>query len=911
MTDNDAAVAPTITQGPETAFVSAVQSQSIANFFTVSNPSNGVTYTWTIDSGSTPGPPNYNNFAIDQFEVEQGSAVFDDTFSGTVPPNGPSTFGAGTFPSGMTYLTFGTFAPLNNGALMIAANAVSLNRTGSDPIVGEQAFLNTNVPSSGRLLATEVGLNYAQSFAVAGTFALVVPQESLAEGYGIFLSDNLLNNFSTETVGLEVIETPGGAGVELTEQNFQTGTIQILGFVLLNPSLLNSANQIELNFSYSAQSGASLSAPQAEPVVATYQLLDNTGTSIAPVGTAQTVGSGTIFTSAENFTRAGFFGQAPAQSDSILQGVYGTLDLAQGGGWTYELNATGSQYQALDLGQTATDPFTVKVANSAGAATQTVTINVTGIGAGTLASVAENTTNPAGELIAAIFTNNNVQNTTSSLTGVAISQNSGNTAGVWEYSTDNGTTWIDIPTSVSASSALVLATNDLIRFVPATNYSGSVTPLSVYGLDSSYAGEFTSGPTQIDVNVNTLAASDLVAPSTFAIETSITPVTASKFEWINTNSGTWTDTANAGANWSAGSLPSSIDNVVIDLSSSGAYTVTIPNGASAAASSLTLSSGNATVLDEGTLTLAGTLNVDAGTFQLTGGGTLSDLSDLAMAGGSLELASENFTVGSFQQSGGTLSGTGTVTVTAAASFTSSWDVETGSGETVLQGISTINGYVALDGGRELQNRGTLTWVSSYFELGYNPYGTSIGGGTLDNAAGATFLIESDQNIYANSGTTLFTNEGQLTKSVTTGTTTIEVAFDNTGTVDVETGTLALDDGGTSALSAFTVASGATLAFVGGTFDLTGGGTLGGSGTAVWPVTGGTVNAGASDLTVGSFQQSGGTLSGTGTVTVTAAASFTSSWDVETGSGETVLQGIRRSMAMLRLTAAGSCRTGAH
>ena len=145
---------------------------------------------------------------------------------------------------------------------------------------------------------------------------------------------------------------------------------------------------------------------------------------------------------------------------------------------------------------------------------------------------------------------------------------------------------------------------------------------------------------------------------------------------------------------------------------------------------------------------------------------------------------------------------------------------------MLQGISTINGYVALDGGRELQNRGTLTWVSSYFELGYNPYGTSIGGGTLDNAAGATFLIESDQNIYANSGTTLFTNEGQLTKSVTTGTTTIEVAFDNTGTVDVETGTLALDDGGTSALSAFTVASGATLAFVGGTFDLTGGGTLG-------------------------------------------------------------------------------------
>ncbi len=77
-----------------------------------------------------------------------------------------------------------------------------------------------------------------------------------------------------------------------------------------------------------------------------------------------------------------------------------------------------------------------------------------------------------------------------------------------------------------------------------------------------------------------------------------------------------------------------------------------------------------------------------------------------------------------------------------------------------------------------------------------------------------------------------------------------------------------------------MASGATLAFVGGTFDLTGGGTLGsgtlavtggtvdisgggtfGSGTLA--VTSGTLNAGANDLTVGSFQQSGGTLSGTG------------------------------------------------
>ena len=223
-------------------------------------------------------------------------------------------------------------------------------------------------------------------------------------------------------------------------------------------------------------------------------------------------------------------------------------------------------------------------------------------------------------------------------------------------------------------------------------------------------------------------------------------------------------------------------------------------------------------------------------------------------------------------------------------LTSSWDAETGTGETVLQGISTINGYVALDGGRELQNRGTLTWVSSYFELGYNPYGTSIGGGTLDNAAGATFLIESDQNIYANSGTTLVHQRGPAhqIRDGTTGTTTIEVGFDNTGTANVETGTLALDMAGTSALSAFTVASiGPTLAFVGGrrrphrwgharqrhvgghgrTVDISGGG------TSAAACSGGHerhVECGRErSHRAGPFQQSGGTLSGTGTVTATS------------------------------------------
>ena len=195
----------------------------------------------------------------------------------------------------------------------------------------------------------------------------------------------------------------------------------------------------------------------------------------------------------------------------------------------------------------------MSVANSAGAATQTVIIDVAGIGAGTLAPVAENSVNPAGESVAAIFTDNNVQNTTSILSGIAISQNS-NSGGIWEYSTDGGTAWNNIPTNLTASSALVLAASDLIRLVPNINFVGAVTPLSVYGLDGSYSGGFTSGVTQTLVNVSLLPASDLVAPSAVDVNTSVSLVSQT-IDWINTKGGTWTDAANANINWSTGTLP--------------------------------------------------------------------------------------------------------------------------------------------------------------------------------------------------------------------------------------------------------------------------------------------------------------------------------------------------------------------
>src|SRR5262245_16350541 len=88
--------------------------------------------------------------------------------------------------------------------------------------------------------------------------------------------------------------------------------------------------------------------------------------------------TGTIFNN-ENWTRAQFFAEAPEQSDSVLQGTYGQLDITQAGAWTYQVANGQANVQALYAGQIVTDTFTAQVADGHGGFdTKTITVNVTG-----------------------------------------------------------------------------------------------------------------------------------------------------------------------------------------------------------------------------------------------------------------------------------------------------------------------------------------------------------------------------------------------------------------------------------------------------------------------------------------------------------------------------------------------------
>ena len=184
-----------------------------------------------------------------------------------------------------------------------------------------------------------------------------------------------------------------------------------------------------------------------------------------------------------------------------------------------------------------TDSFTYKANDGSldsPLATVTITVNPANdaptLGNGTLAAVAEDTANPAGQTVSTIFTGHFADvDAGSSFTGIAVVGNTANAGsqGVWQYSTNSGSNWYAIGTVADNTTALALNGSTLIRFVPVINYNGTPPALTVRGLDNTYAGGFsTAAGSESRVTVNTTAngGSTAIAAVTANLSTSITAV---------------------------------------------------------------------------------------------------------------------------------------------------------------------------------------------------------------------------------------------------------------------------------------------------------------------------------------------------------------------------------------------------
>ncbi|MEA3211935.1 MAG: hypothetical protein QOE70_4992, partial [Chthoniobacter sp.] len=239
---------------------------------------------------------------------------------------------------------------------------------------------------------------------------------------------------------------------------------------------------------------------------------------------------------------------------------------------------------------------------------------------------------------------------------------------------------------------------------------------------------------------------------------------------------------------------------------------------------------------------SGTINV-AGTYNLSGAGSASTFTGatvnfnatiaslgagpLAISSGSVvSFNSNDLIVPSINLVSGTLGGT-------LASLTSSGLITWSGGTMSGSGVTHANGGLLLGGGDVILNTRT-------FDLPAGQTATLSGGANslgLQNGAhfnnAGTFLVQNNASFSDNGGGAgTISNTGTFTRNTAAGVFTIGVPFDNTGTVNVQTGTLSFSAGSSLATTTgdFNVSSGATLRWsssfnLGAASDVAGAGTV--------------------------------------------------------------------------------------
>src|SRR5262249_55449738 len=146
--------------------------------------------------------------------------------------------------------------------------------------------------------------------------------------------------------------------------------------------------------------------------------------------------------------------------------------------------------------------------------------------------------------------------------------------------------------------------------------------------------------------------------------------------------------------------------------------------------------------------------------------------------------------------------------TGALNWTGGMMNGTGTTSVAKGGALNLSDSLSLTG-RTLVNAGAATWTSD----GQYDQIVMSGGASIDNLPGATFTITGSPFILGlETSTCTFGNAGTLIRSGASGAAVIGgfLAFDNTGSVQVQSGELDLPGGDST--GRFTVAAGATLGF---------------------------------------------------------------------------------------------------
>lgn len=183
---------------------------------------------------------------------------------------------------------------------------------------------------------------------------------------------------------------------------------------------------------------------------------------------------------------------------------------------------------------TVTSDFNNRTAGNTTTFTFNMTVNAVNdapvaSGSSSLAAVDEDTANPAGGTVSALFSARFDDSTdtvaggssANSLAGVAIIGSTVNAAqGQWQYY--NGSSWVNVGTRTTAST-LLLPVGDSLRFLPAANWFGTPASLSVRLIDNS-SGAVTRGAGPDLTNGASHGGTTVYSSATVSLSTSVNAV---------------------------------------------------------------------------------------------------------------------------------------------------------------------------------------------------------------------------------------------------------------------------------------------------------------------------------------------------------------------------------------------------
>ena len=381
----------------------------------------------------------------------------------------------------------------------------------------------------------------------------------------------------------------------------------------------------------------------------------------------------------------------------------------------------------------------------------------------------------------------------------------------------------DATGTLTINGNLVLGPSSFLVAQLDSTAAGNYDLLAVSG-NVNYGGTLTLSGAATNGSFNVVTSATRTAASTFATVngslaganpsysgTAMNILIALGGHWTGLGDGiTWTNAAN----WGLSTLPGAGDDVFI---TTAGPTIVLSSGAQAI-NSLTMAAGRTPQITGGSLTIAAPSTING---------------DLALAGGTLALNGATAMAGSFTQTGGTLGGAGTLTLTGDEQL-ERHERQLDGGAVVLTSGAGFNftgtGTGNVFAGRTLTiNAGATATVSGNIEL---DAGTNVinNGGTL-NLTGTAI-----RHANGGQGSLTLTNTGTLNK---TGAGTFilgsspvaeHVAPTNSGTINVNAGTLAYAGGTGTSNGIVNLLAAGTWQTDGATMNFAGGSTFNSAGT---------------------------------------------------------------------------------